>query len=250
MPESLRYRDELTGMRRNKMNKTPNVGFTEHEIDIAADRIVLKGYLSVPDGAHGIVLFAHGSGSSRFSPRNQFVAQGLRQVGLATFLLDLLTTEEEKEDMYTRKYRFDIVLLAGRVVGATDWLLGQSETESLRIGYFGSSTGAGAALIAAAQRPDKVGAVVSRGGRPDLAMSDLGKVKAPTLLIVGGRDLPVIEFNKDALARIRSEKKLEIVPGASHLFEEPGTLEKVVSIARKWFVQHLTSSGGQYQEAV
>ncbi len=226
------------------MNKTPRTGLREHAVNIVADGATLEGNLSIPSGAQGIVVFAHGSGSSRFSPRNQFVARGLRQGGLATLLLDLLTTEEEKVDLKTSQYRFDVVLLAGRVVGATDWLLRQQETQDLRIGYFGSSTGAAAALIAAADRPDSVAAVVSRGGRPDLAMTDIGRVRAPTLLIVGADDGPVITFNKDGLARIRAEKKLEIIPGAGHLFEEPGALEKVVSLARHWFQRHLIHAGG------
>lgn len=219
------------------------------EIRIAADLAILEGQLSIPEEAQGIVVFAHGSGSGRFSPRNRFVAQGLLQGGLATLLLDLLTLEEERADARTAQYRFDTGLLAKRVVGTTDWLLRQSETRDLRIGYFGSSTGAAAALIAAAERPDFVSAVVSRGGRPDLAMNFLARVKAPTLLIVGGKDTPVITFNKDALTRIRAEKKLEIVPDASHLFEEPGALEKVVRLARNWFQQHLVSTGG-YREVV
>lgn len=236
-------------IREDAMIKTPRTRLTEHAVSIVADGVTLQGILSIPRGAKGIVLFANGSGSGRFSPRNQFVARGLRQVGLATLLLDLLTTEEEKVDLKTSQYRFDVVLLAGRVVGATDWLLSQPETQDFRIGYFGSSTGAAAALIAAAERPDAVAAVVSRGGRPDLAMADIGRVRAPTLLIVGGDDGPVMIFNRDALERIRPEKKLEIIPGASHLFEEPGTLEKVVSLARRWFQQHLTSAG-RYQRAV
>lgn len=219
------------------------------EIRIVADSAILEGQLSIPEEAQGIVVFAHGSGSGRFSPRNRFVAQGLLQGGLATLLLDLLTLEEERADARTAQYRFDTGLLAKRVVGTTDWLLRQSETRDLRIGYFGSSTGAAAALIAAAERPDFVSAVVSRGGRPDLAMNFLARVKAPTLLIVGGKDTPVITFNKDALTRIRAEKKLEIVPDASHLFEEPGALEKVVRLARNWFQQHLVSTGG-YREVV
>jgi putative phosphoribosyl transferase len=231
------------------MNRKPRTSVEEHAANIVADGVTLEGNLSIPEGAQGIVVFAHGSGSSRFSPRNQLVALGLRQGGLATLLLDLLTPEEEKVDAKTRQYRFDIVLLAGRVVGVTDWLMKQQETQNLRIGYFGSSTGAAAALIAAAERPDSVVAVVSRGGRPDLAMADLGRVRAPTLLIVGGKDGPVIEFNKDALARIRAEKKLEIIPGATHLFEEPKALEKVVRLARQWFQQHLKAAGG-YQRAV
>jgi putative phosphoribosyl transferase len=234
----------------NGMGRSSKTLLKEHEVGIDAGLVTLKGHLSVPDGAQGIVLFAHGSGSSRFSPRNQFVARGLREGGLATLLLDLLTTEEEEADVDTKQYRFDIALLASRVVSATDWLLRQPLSADLRIGYFGSSTGAAAALIAAAKRPDAVGAIVSRGGRPDLAMADLAKVKAPTLLLVGDKDTLVIEFNYDALARIHAEKKLEIIPGAGHLFEEKGALQKVVHLARKWFVHHLTSAGGGFEKAV
>ncbi|MFZ0930102.1 MAG: dienelactone hydrolase family protein [Syntrophobacteraceae bacterium] len=231
--------------------KTPHSNVKEQTVQIIANETthILEGNLSIPEGAEGIVVFAHGSGSSRFSPRNQFVARGLRQGGLATLLLDLLTIEEERVDMRTAQYRFDIVFLAGRVIGTTDWLLERPETRHLRIGYFGSSTGAAAALIAAAQRPDVVAAVVSRGGRPDLAMADIGRVKAPTLLIVGGDDTPVIKFNEEAFARIRVEKKLEIIPGANHLFQEPGALEKVVRLAHEWFQQHLTSAE-EYQKAI
>ncbi len=221
----------------------------ENLVNIKAQGVTLEGNLNIPGDAQGIVIFAHGSGSSRFSPRNQFVAHGLQQGGIATLLLDLLTFEEERVDVNTREYRFDIGLLAGRVVCATDWLLRQPETKDFRIGYFGSSTGAAAALIAAAQRVDKVDAVVSRGGRPDLAMTDIGKVRAATLFIVGGNDNPVIALNRDAFVRIRAEKRLEIIPGASHLFEEPGALGKVVRLARQWFQQHLTEGGG-YQRAV
>jgi dienelactone hydrolase len=173
----------------------------------------------------------------------------LHEGGLAALLLDLLTIKEKRMDMRTAQYRFEIVLLAGRVIGATDWLLEQPEIRDLHIGYFGSSTGAAAALIAAAQRPDVVAAVVSRGGRPDLATADIGRVKAPALLIVGGDNTAVIKLNKEALARIRAEKELEIIPGASHLFEEPGALEKVISLARQWFQRHRTSAG-EYQKAV
>jgi putative phosphoribosyl transferase len=230
---------------------SPHINVWEQTIHIEANETthILEGNLSIPEGAQGIVVFAHGSGSSRLSPRNQFVAKGLNQGGLATLLLDLLTIEEEKVDIRTAQYRFDIVFLAGRVIGATDWLLKLPETRDLHIGYFGSSTGAAAALIAAAERSDVVSAVVSRGGRPDLAMTDLGRIKAPTLLIVGGEDSHVIRFNEEAFARIRTEKKFEIISGASHLFEESGALEKVVSLAREWFQQHLTTAE-QYKKAV
>ena len=231
------------------MMKTPKPDSKEHEVDIVTEGVTLQGRLSIPEGARGIVVFAHGSGSGRFSPRNRFVARGLNEGGLATLLLDLLTSEEERLDEQTRQYRFDIDLLAGRVVGATDWLLGQSETRNLCIGYFGSSTGAAAALIAAAERPDVVSAVVSRGGRPDLAMPVLGKVRAPTLLIVGSDDTTVVALNNDALAQLFAEKKMEIVHGASHLFGEPGALEKVVALAREWFQCYLATAQ-EYEKAV
>lgn len=221
----------------------------ENLVIIKAQGVTLEGNLNIPGDAQGIVVFAHGSGSSRFSPRNQFVAHGLQQGGIATLLLDLLTIEEERVDVNTREYRFDIGLLASRVVCATDWLLRQPETKDFRIGYFGSSTGAAAALIAAAERAESVAAVVSRGGRPDLAMTDIARVRAATLFIVGEKDSPVITLNRDAFVRIRAQKRLEIIPGATHLFEEPGALGKVVRLARQWFQQHLTAGGG-YQRAV
>jgi putative phosphoribosyl transferase len=205
---------------------------------------MLEGNLGVPDGARGVVLFAHGSGSGRHSPRNRYVAQTLRGAGLATLLIDLLTPEEEEVDLRTRHLRFDIGLLAERLVGATDWLAQDPDTRDLPVGYFGASTGAGAALVAAAQRQDIVGAVVSRGGRPDLAADDLSRVRAPTLLIVGGNDVPVIGMNREALAQLRAEKKLEIVPGATHLFEEPGALEEVARLAAGWFVRYLSPGTG------
>ena len=211
-------------------------------VQIQAGKVTLAGDLTIPAGAQGLVLFAHGSGSSRFSPRNRFVAQVLQEGGLATLLFDLLTSEEEAIDLHTRHLRFDIDLLANRLVAATDWVCGQPATRPLRIGYFGASTGAAAALIAASQRPEIVAAVVSRGGRPDLALPALGQVKAPTLLIVGGHDQAVIELNQQALAELRSEAKLEIVPGATHLFEEPGALEAAAHLARNWFVRYLTAA--------
>lgn len=211
----------------------------ERAVRIESDGVALEGNLGVPDGTQAIVLFAHGSGSSRHSPRNHYVAQVLREGGLATLLMDLLTADEERIDMRTRKLRFDIALLARRLVGATDWAKRAPDTSALRIGYFGASTGAAAALIAATERPDAVGAVVSRGGRPDLAGPVLPRVQAPTLLIVGGDDAPVIGMNREALARLRVEARLEIVPGATHLFEEPGTLEQVADLARRWFERHL-----------
>ncbi|PYK50870.1 MAG: hydrolase [Verrucomicrobia bacterium] len=206
-----------------------------NEVEIQAGHAVLSGNLTIPDGAVALVLFAHGSGSSRHSPRNQFVARTLNDAGLATLLFDLLTQEEEATDMHTREHRFNIGLLAERLVHATRWAKQQKQTRDLRIGYFGSSTGAAAALVAAAEIPQDVGAVVSRGGRPDLAGDALPKVQAPTLLIVGGNDDIVIELNEMARDQMRCEVKLEIVAGATHLFEEPGALEKVAKLASDWF---------------
>ncbi len=212
---------------------------TDRAVRIPVGAEFLEGTLAVPDGAAGVVLFAHGSGSSRHSARNRYVAGELRAAGLATLLFDLLTPGEERVDDVTREYRFDIELLARRLIAATDWLRGQPDVGGLKIGYFGASTGAGAALVAAARRPDDVDAVVSRGGRPDLAGTELAAVRAPTLLIVGGLDVPVIAMNRDALARLGAEKAIEIVPGATHLFEEKGTLEQVAELARAWFSRHL-----------
>jgi pimeloyl-ACP methyl ester carboxylesterase len=207
--------------------------------------VALEGNLIIPEGARGVVLFAHGSGSSRHSPRNRFVAQVLREAGLATLLLDLLTANEEAVDLHTGHLRFDIGLLAERLAGATEWLARSPETEDLAVGYFGASTGAAAALVAAAERPDRVGAVVSRGGRPDLAGPALLRVQAPTLLIVGGNDVPVIALNRQALARLgAAEKELVIVPGATHLFEEPGALEEVAHLASDWFTRRLNGPAG------
>src|SRR2546425_13102319 len=197
----------------------------------------------MPDGAQGVVLFAHGSGSGRHSPRNQFVARTIREAGVGTLLFDLLTKEEEAVDVQTRHLRFDIGLLAERLVDATYWLKG--DLSHLGIGYFGASTGGGAALVAAAELGEIVGAVVSRGGRPDLAGHALPKVKCPTLLIVGGLDYPVIEMNEQALARLRCEKELKIIPGATHLFEESGTLQEVAGLAADWFRRHLHSVAAQ-----
>ena len=209
------------------------------EVQIRAGSALLDGELTVPEDANGIVLFAHGSGSSRHSPRNQYVAGAIREVGAATLLFDLLTPQEEAIDNYTRDFRFDINLLAQRLVAATNWLAGYEETSSLRPGYFGASTGGAAALVAAAEMGVKVGAVVSRGGRPDLAGSALPRVKAPTLLIVGGLDGPVIQMNQDAYAQLQCMKELKIIPGATHLFEEPGKLEEVARLAAQWFLVHL-----------
>ena len=212
----------------------------ERLVRMAAGSAELEGSLCVPETAAGIVLFAHGSGSSRHSPRNRYVAQALREGGLATLLMDLLTITEEREDALTARLRFDITFLAGRLVGAIDWLARYPVTSRLRIGLFGASTGAGAALVAAAERPETVGAVVSRGGRPDLALPVLERVHAPTLLIVGGLDYPVIGMNREALDHLQAERRLDIVPGATHLFEEPGSLEEVARLARDWFTRHLT----------
>lgn len=217
-------------------SRTPAI---ERQVRVPAGPVALEGNLDIPAGARGIVLFAHGSGSSRFSPRNRAVAQTLRSAGLATLLIDLLTPDEEAIDMRTRHLRFDIDLLARRLADTTDWLAQAPETRRLRIGYFGSSTGAAAALVAAAQRPDLIGAVVSRGGRPDLAGAALARVRAPTLLIVGGNDVPVIPLNEEALAQLGGEKQLFIVPGATHLFEEPGALEEVARLAARWFERYL-----------
>jgi dienelactone hydrolase len=211
----------------------------ERQVWIPAGNVTLEGTLAVPPDPRGVVLFAHGSGSSRHSPRNRYVAEQLQQAGLATLLVDLLTPEEEAVDDYTRHLRFDIGLLAERLGGVIDWLTQQPATRGLPIGLFGASTGGGAALVAAAGRPEAVEAVVSRGGRPDLAGQALPLVRAPSLFIVGGRDDPVIDLNQRAMASMRAPVRLEIVPGATHLFEEPGALEVVARLARDWFVRHL-----------
>jgi putative phosphoribosyl transferase len=207
---------------------------------IPAGEVMLEGTLNLPQQALAVVLFAHGSGSGRHSPRNRHVANVLNEARLATLLIDLLTREEEEFDLFTGELRFNIALLAHRLVVTTEWLTQYTDTRRLPIGYFGASTGAAGALVAAAQRPDRVGAVVSRGGRPDLAGTALSRVRAPTLLIVGGNDLQVIELNKEALRLLRCEKDLAIVPGASHLFEEPGALDEVARLAGWWFLRHLT----------
>jgi dienelactone hydrolase len=221
------------------MDRAPRRG-DEQEVRVGTGKVILEGNLGVPSGATGVVLFAHGSGSSRHSPRNRYVARFLRVAGLATLLIDLLTPEEEEVDLPSRHLRFDIDLLAGRLVGATDWLRRQPATRDLAVGYFGASTGGGAALVAAAERPDAVKAVVSRGGRPDLAGPALMRVHAPTLLLVGGEDTPVIELNRRALELLGSEKELRTIPGATHLFEEPGALEEVARRAADWFTRHLS----------
>jgi putative phosphoribosyl transferase len=212
------------------------------EVQIQAGSEPLFGNLTIPNNATALVLFVHGSGSSRNSPRNRFVARTLNEAGLATLLFDLLTPEEEAIDLRTREHRFNIGLLAERLVHATKWAKEREQTRDLRIGYFGSSTGGGAALVAATEIPQLIGAVVSRGGRPDLAGDALQKVKAPTLLIVGGDDDIVIELNEMARDRMRCEVKLEIVPGATHLFEEPGALDKVAKLASDWFLNHIGTS--------
>lgn len=208
-------------------------------VTISAEGVYLKGDLLVPPGARGIVLFVHGSGSSRLSPRNRFVAEALNQRGLGTLLIDLLTSAEEKIDDATAELRFDIPFLARRLEAVSDWLRRRPETRKLALGYFGASTGAAAALLAAAARADGVFAVVSRGGRPDLALEALARVKAPTLLIVGGEDREVIGMNEAAASLMKTERRLEIVPEATHLFEEPGALESVARLAGDWFLDHL-----------
>lgn len=214
---------------------------SEQAVQVKAGPVTLIGDLALPDHAPGVTLFAHGSGSSRYSPRNRFVARRLQEAGLGTLLMDLLTEDEEAIDQYTAHLRFDICLLANRLVAITDWLAKDPRTAEGTIGYFGASTGAGAALIAATQRPASVQAVVSRGGRPDLAGDLLPAVQVPTLLIVGGNDATVLRFNREALAQLGSPlKRLEIVPGATHLFEEPGALEEVARLAVSWLTGYLS----------
>jgi putative phosphoribosyl transferase len=211
----------------------------DEAVSIPSGSVGLDGNLVIPESASGIVIFAHGSGSSRHSRRNRYVASALQAEGLGTLLMDLLTPDEEALDAHSGHLRFDIDLLAERVIAATDWLLALPEARTQRLGYFGASTGAAAALVAAAARPKDVAAVVSRGGRPDLAGDDLPKVLAPTLLVVGGDDTLVLRLNQDALAALRVEAKLEVVPGATHLFEEPGALEAVAHLAGRWFAKYL-----------
>jgi putative phosphoribosyl transferase len=219
-------------------------------ISIPVGGLRLPGDLTVPEGALGLVLFAHGSGSSRFSPRNRAVAKRLHEARIGTLLFDLLTTGEERHDAATGEYRFDVELLGRRLVGATDWVLAHAELAGFPIGYFGASTGAAAALIAAAQRPDDVIAVVSRGGRPDLAAPWLPRVRAPALLIVGGADVEVIQLNQAAIDLLPGEKRLEIVPGATHLFEEPGALEQVAALAAEWFGEHFRTASVAERQAL
>ncbi|MDT4945131.1 MAG: putative phosphoribosyl transferase [Pseudonocardiales bacterium] len=211
----------------------------QQSIQIPAAGVSLEVDIMVPDPARGLVVFAHGSGSSRHSPRNRLIAQDLHDAGLATALIDLLTAREEQRDYLSGELRFNIPLLAVRVVALTDWVVEHEPTSGLGVGLFGASTGAAAALVAAAHRPDSVQAVVSRGGRPDLAGDFLRMVHQPTLLIVGGNDPEVIELNRKAMTELRGPKRLEIVPGATHLFEEPGTLQQVARLAKDWLLQHL-----------
>jgi putative phosphoribosyl transferase len=221
---------------------TRNSDSDETPASILADGVRLEGNLTIPSGARSLVLFAHGSGSSRHSPRNRFVAGILQKGHLATLLFDLLSPKEEQIDLRTAELRFDIKFLAKRLICAMDWAASQPETKNMRIGLFGSSTGAAAALLAAVERPSLTGAVVSRGGRPDLAGAALPKVAAPTLLIVGGDDTEVLELNEEALAALRCPKELQVIPQATHLFEEPGTLERVAHLASDWFGKHLAGA--------
>ncbi|OHB77453.1 MAG: hydrolase [Planctomycetes bacterium RBG_16_55_9] len=214
---------------------------SRQEIQIQTHETTIRGNLCIPREAAAVVIFAHGAGSSRLSPRNQHVAEILQKAGFATLLMDLLSEAEDELDMFTRKLRFDIPLLAGRVDSATEWVRQYSKTSQLLTGCFGASTGAAAALVASARRPEAIGAVVSRGGRPDLADDVLSEVKAPTLLIVGSEDTTVLELNQRSLEKLRSEKELVIVPGATHLFEEPGKLDEVAGHARGWFLKYLTA---------
>jgi putative phosphoribosyl transferase len=211
----------------------------EKALKLEVGGVLLDGDLAIPDTSRGLVVFAHGSGSSRLSPRNRFVASELNSALLGTFLFDLLTKQEEAVDEVTGELRFNIDFLARRLITATDWILEQPDTKKMALGYFGASTGAAAALVAAAARPDAIKAVVSRGGRPDMAAASLPGVRAPTLLIVGGRDTTVIALNEEALARLNAIKKLVIIPGATHLFEEPGALSEVALLATDWFIQNL-----------
>jgi putative phosphoribosyl transferase len=231
--------------------RTPNLATEERTVHITAGAVTLEGTLGIPSTlvrTPGAVLFAHGSGSSRFSPRNRYVAEVLREAGLATLLLDLLTPAEEQVDLRTRQLRFDIDLLAGRLVQAISWMQCYPTTAGSPIGLFGASTGAGAALVAAAARPDAVSAVVSRGGRPDLAGAALLTVEAPTLLIVGGRDDVVIDLNKQAMRAMPRVTRLDVIPGATHLFEEPGALEQVADRARAWFARYLSQTSSEEME--
>jgi len=222
------------------MTNAASMGFETRGVSIPSDGVVLQGDLTLPAGARGLVIFAHGSGSGRLSPRNRMVARRLQDGGFGTLLFDLLTVREETLDAITSSLRFDIDFLAGRLAAATQWVATQSRTRTLRLGYFGASTGAAAALVVAARYPGLVGAIVSRGGRPDLAGAYLRQIAAPTLLIVGGADSTVIRLNQAALTQLSCDvKELKIVPGATHLFEEPGALEQVADLAGRWFARHL-----------
>jgi putative phosphoribosyl transferase len=215
---------------------------SETEVLVEAGKVTLEGTLCLPPETPGVVLFAHGSGSSRHSPRNRYVAKVLQSKGIGTLLFDLMTREEESADEWTGQLRFDIEFLAIRLTDATRWIMRRPDMQRMKLAYFGASTGAAAALVAAARLPEVVAAVVSRGGRPDLAADALRSVRAPTLLIVGGNDEPVISMNRQALQELQCEKQLVIVPGATHLFEEPGTLEEVARLAADWFAAHLVSA--------
>lgn len=217
-------------------------------VAIPADEVTLAGDLVLPAQARAMVLFAHGSGSSRHSPRNRMVATELRTAGLGTLLMDLLSEREDARDALTAEHRFDIPLLGRRLVAAIDWLDGQAEARGLPIALFGASTGAAAALVAAAERPERVLTVVSRGGRPDLAGDALERVRAPVLLIVGGRDRQVLGLNEEAAGRLRAPHSLHVVPGATHLFEEPGTLEEVARTAKEWCVERVRTAGRPHEQ--
>jgi dienelactone hydrolase len=219
----------------------PKTKLVSRDVFIPSDTVQLEGELIIPANATGLVFFAHGSGSSRHSPRNKFVARTLQEAGIGTLLFDLLTRDEERKDQYTGHLRFNIDFLARRLMDATKWIKSQEETKHLGVGYFGSSTGAAAALVAAAEMGKQVAVIVSRGGRPDLAGASLPRVKAPTLLIVGGRDEVVIDLNWDAYEKLRCEKEVKIVGGATHLFEEPGALEEVARLAAEWFKAHFST---------
>ena len=222
------------------MDPSSRASVGSHEVSIPVQQAVLSGILRVAESSTGLVVFAHGSGSSRHSPRNRYVAEVLQKAGFGTLLFDLLTSAEEDVDRVTAGLRFDIGFLSARLVQATQWVRQQAGVDDKQpVGYFGASTGAAAALVAAARLPEVIRAVVSRGGRPDMAGATLTEVQAPTLLIVGGNDAPVITMNREAFDQLRCEKSLEIVPGATHLFEEPGALEQVAERARDWFVTHL-----------
>jgi dienelactone hydrolase len=245
--ETLRSHELVTGIwiapsanRRREPNMKPGETVVEHvPVSVPAAEVVLQGDLSMPSAPKGVVLFAHGSGSSRHSPRNQYVAEVLNEQSLGTLLVDLLTAEEEREDEFTGQLRFNIDLLTRRLVAITDWLESSTQVRGHGIGLFGASTGAAAALMTAARRPETVKAVVSRGGRPDLAGSDASLVRAPTLLIVGGKDTAVLQMNRDAMALMKCKTELKIVPGATHLFEERGALAQVAKLAADWFTTHL-----------